>query len=50
MFASITHSLRSKNNVLVNSTTLYITVDGGYKATSTWTSWSVRIISGRLRL
>lgn len=33
MFASITHSLRSKNNVLVNSTTLYMTVDGDYMAT-----------------
>ncbi|CAH6785380.1 conserved exported hypothetical protein [Vibrio chagasii] len=33
MFASITHSLRSKKNVLVNSTTLYMTVDGDYMAT-----------------
>ncbi|MBJ2147939.1 hypothetical protein JC606_16380 [Vibrio sp. IB15] len=33
MFASITYSLRSKNNVLVNSTTLYMTVDGDYMAT-----------------
>ena len=33
MFASITHSLRSKNNVSVNSTTLYMTTDGDYKTT-----------------
>ncbi len=30
---SIAYSLRSKNNVLVNSTTLYMTIDGDYMAT-----------------
>lgn len=33
MLVSIAYSLRSKNNVLVNSTTLYMTIDGNYMAT-----------------
>ena len=33
MLVSIAYSLRSKNNVLVNSTTLYMTIDGDYMAT-----------------
>ncbi|EGU45236.1 hypothetical protein VISP3789_05698 [Vibrio splendidus ATCC 33789] len=33
MFASIAYNLRLKNNVLVNSTTLYMTIDGDYMAT-----------------
>ena len=33
MVVSIAYSLRSKNNVLVNSTTLYMTIDGDYMAT-----------------
>lgn len=33
MLASIAYNLRSKSNVLVNSKTLYMTVDGDYMAT-----------------
>ena len=33
MLVSIAYSLRSKNNVLVNSTTLYMTIEGDYMAT-----------------
>ena len=33
MCISIAYNLRSKNNVLVNSTTLYMTTDGDYMAT-----------------
>ena len=33
MLVSIAYSLRSKNSALVNSTTLYMTTDGDYKAT-----------------
>ena len=33
MLVSIAYSLRSKNSALVNSTTLYMTIDGDYKAT-----------------